>query len=131
MVKKVDSARVTHVSLTNAKQHLGELIKRCAYGGERFIIEFRGKPVAELHGFVGVGALAVAETAPAYRASSAVIAMAPHRITKAEQARQRGILERLTALRKEIEARVGTLPDSAELIREMREERDKQLLGLL
>ena len=37
-----------HVSLTAAKQNLGELVKRTAYGGERFILEFRGKPRAAL-----------------------------------------------------------------------------------
>lgn len=41
-------AKTTHISLTEAKQRLGELVKRSAYGGERFVLEFRGKPAAVL-----------------------------------------------------------------------------------
>ncbi len=37
-------AENNHVSLTEAKQRLGELVKRAAYGGERFVLEFRDKP---------------------------------------------------------------------------------------
>ena len=37
-----------HISLTGAKQNLGELVKRTAYGGERFVLEFRGKARAAL-----------------------------------------------------------------------------------
>jgi len=38
----------THISITDAKQNLGELVKRVAYGGESFVIEFRGRPMAVL-----------------------------------------------------------------------------------
>ncbi len=34
------------ISITEAKQRLGELVKRAAYGGERFLLQFRGKPQA-------------------------------------------------------------------------------------
>ena len=37
-----------YISLTGAKQNLGELVKRTAYGGERFVLEFRGKARAAL-----------------------------------------------------------------------------------
>ena len=36
------------VSLTEAKQRLSELVRQVAYGGKRFILEFRGKPRAVL-----------------------------------------------------------------------------------
>jgi prevent-host-death family protein len=38
--------KTTHISLSEAKLHLGELVKRTSYGGERFVLEFRGKPQA-------------------------------------------------------------------------------------
>jgi prevent-host-death family protein len=38
----------THISITEAKQKLGELVKRATYGGERFILEFRDKPQAAI-----------------------------------------------------------------------------------
>jgi prevent-host-death family protein len=40
----------THVSLTEAKQRLGEFVKRAAYGGETIVLEFRGKPQAAIVG---------------------------------------------------------------------------------
>lgn len=36
------------VSLTEAKQRLGDFAKRAAYGGETVVLEFRGKPVAAI-----------------------------------------------------------------------------------
>lgn len=40
--------KVEHISITNAKQNLGELVRRVAYGRESFTLEFRGKPRAAL-----------------------------------------------------------------------------------
>ena len=34
----------SRISITEAKQHLGELVKRVAYGGEQIVLEFRGSP---------------------------------------------------------------------------------------
>jgi prevent-host-death family protein len=100
--------KTTHISLTEAKQRLGELVKRSAYGGERFVIEFRGKPAAVVVSYNG----AVDEDA--------------------ETRKQRGLkaLEDLREFREKLKAKYGVFPDSAELIREMREERDNQILGL-
>lgn len=42
------SEKVTRVSLTEAKQRLGDFAKRAAYGGETVVLEFRGKPVAAI-----------------------------------------------------------------------------------
>jgi prevent-host-death family protein len=36
------------ISAAEAKTNLSELLSRVAYGGERFVIERRGKPVAAL-----------------------------------------------------------------------------------
>jgi prevent-host-death family protein len=96
--------KTTHISLTEAKQRLGELVKRSAYGGERFVIEFRGKPQAMVISYNGAE-----DEDPDAR-------------------RERGLraLEELTKLRKRIQERVGILPDSVDLIREMREERENR-----
>lgn len=42
------------IRATEAKAHLSALMARAGYGGERFVIERRGKPLAAL---VGVGDL--------------------------------------------------------------------------
>ncbi len=46
---------VTTISLTEAKRSLGEVVNRVAYGGERIILESRGKPKAAI---ISVGELA-------------------------------------------------------------------------
>jgi prevent-host-death family protein len=38
------------VGVTEAKAHLSELMARVGYGGERFVIERRGRPLAALVG---------------------------------------------------------------------------------
>jgi prevent-host-death family protein len=92
-----------HVSISEAKQQFGEIIKRVAYGGERFVIEVRGKP-------------------------SAVISPCDyHKSLSVEE--DLDLLDRMTKLRKAIEARTGIQEDSAEIIRQMRDERDEQLFG--
>lgn len=95
------------VSITEAKQRLGELVKRAAYGGERIVLEFRGKPQA------------------------AIVSYADLR--KVEELRiEDGLdaLRRLDEIRERIRKRVGTLPDSSEEIARMREERDAEIQGL-
>ncbi len=37
-----------HISISEAKGRLGELVKRAAYGKEHFILEFRDKPQAAI-----------------------------------------------------------------------------------
>jgi prevent-host-death family protein len=100
--------KTTHISLTEAKQRLGELVKRSAYGGEQFVIEFRGKPQAM------------------------VVTYNADYEEDAERRRARGLeaLKRLDEIRERIRDKSGTLPSSVELIRDMREERDRQILGL-
>jgi len=98
-----------HVSLTEAKQRLGELVKRAAYGGERFVLEFRDKPQA------------------------AIVSYEDLRHLEAERDSERDkweALDRLDAIRRRIAARTGKLPDSTEEIRKMREERVDEIHGL-
>jgi prevent-host-death family protein len=90
-----------HLSISEVKQQLGEIIKRVAYGGERFVIEVRGKPSAVISPCDYHKPLSVAD--------------------------ELALLERGRKLRKEIEARTGVQEDSAEIIRQMRAERDEQL----
>jgi prevent-host-death family protein len=47
-----DMAGSRHYSLSEAKQRLGELVKRAAYGGETVVLEFRGKPIAAIVRYV-------------------------------------------------------------------------------
>jgi prevent-host-death family protein len=98
-----------HVSLTEAKQRLGELVKRAAYGGERFVLEFRDKPQAAIVSYEDLRRL------EAQRGSTGDMWRA---------------LERLDVLRKRIATRTGKLPDSAQEIEEMREGRVDELQGL-
>lgn len=94
----------TQIALSQAKQRLGELVSRVAYGDEEIVIEVHGKPRARL------------------------VSEERFRTTSSRED-QMAALERMTALRKRIEARTGIQPDSVDLIREAREERDEQLFG--
>ncbi|HVP04750.1 MAG TPA: type II toxin-antitoxin system Phd/YefM family antitoxin [Dehalococcoidia bacterium] len=94
----------TRIALSEAKQKLGELVSRAAYGGEEFLIEVHGKPKAR------------------------IVREDDHHKPRSRD-EQLAALDRMTALRKRIEARTGIQPDSAELIRQAREERDEQLFG--
>lgn len=103
----------THISITEAKQKLGELVKRANYGGERFVLEFRDKPQAVLMSCEELEKL-----------SSSV--------DSREERRRRTMatLEKLDELRARIRARTSVKFDSVRDIREMRDERDEQLSGL-
>jgi len=99
----------SHVSLTEAKQRLGELVKRAAYGGERFVLEFRDKPQAALVSYEDLERL---------------------EMTSAPLETRLQTLRELDKVRERIAKRTGKLPDSSEEIAEMREERDAELEGL-
>jgi prevent-host-death family protein len=99
---------VTRVNMAEAKNRLSEIVNRVAYGGQRIILESRGKPKAVL---VSVEDLALLET----------LAEA-----KSERlARWRETLAEADTLCEEILARRGGEPlsDSAEDLREIRERR--------
>ena len=91
-----------HVPLTEAKQNLGELVKRTAYGNDRFILEFRGKPRAALVSFEDLERLQLSEEAPGS---------------------QREALDRLSQLGKHLRARSGKAPQSLSELEKIREER--------
>ena len=97
------------VSITEAKQRLGELVKRAAYGGEPTVLEFRDKPHAAIVSYADFERIAR---------------------TKDTYEEQMAVLEELDALRARIGRRAGTLPDSSEEIARMREERVDELQGL-
>ncbi len=103
------------VNVVEARKNFSELVARVAFGGSRVIVERRGKPLAAL---ISVQDL---EKLEAFERQSG-------------SARERGLsaLERARALRSAILADRGgqPLPDSAHMIREMREERDDELSGL-
>ena len=66
-VKDVETSRI---SITEAKQNLGELVRRTAYGGERFILEFRGKPRAAIISYADLRALRTLDSAPVSQAEA-------------------------------------------------------------
>ena len=103
------------VNVVAARKNFSELVARVAFGGARVIVERRGKPMA------------------------ALISM--HDLQRLEElegqlgsARERGLaaIERARALREAILAdrRGEPLPDSAEMIREIREDRTDDLTDL-
>ncbi len=97
------------ISITEAKRKLGELVKRAAYGGERFLLEFRGKPQAAVVSYADFEDLQRLE---------------PSAIGQEE------VLERLLSLRERIAARTGEAFDSAREVEEVREKRLDRLTGL-
>ncbi len=148
------SRHPSHVSLTDAKQRLGELVKRAAYGGERIVLEFRGRPVAAIVPYEAESTdnsnrqemiselRSLRERGMTYRTRSFEsaaefkrwrAALSPEQLEAEKSEERRRALEALQHLdeiRERIAARSGRLPDSADLIRQMREERDEQLSGL-
>jgi len=99
---------MTSISVAEARQRLSELMARVAFGHQRIVIERRGKPLAAL---VSVADLERLEDLDA--AGQDLPARMRAALQTADEAR-----------RSQSEERGGApLPDSAELIREMREER--------
>ena len=100
----------THrTSITKAKQNLGELVKRTAYGGDRFILEFRGKPLAAIVNCEDLARLEAVDETPIS---------------------QREALERLGDLGRRIAARTDEVFDSVRDLEQVRQERLDQLSGL-
>jgi len=103
------------VSMTQAKNELADVVNRAAYGGERIILLSRGKPKAAIISFEDLQLLEGLREGK-----------------EAHQARMEDWLAEARDLRQEIlKRREGVpLPDSVETLRELREERDEQILGL-
>jgi len=100
--------KTSHISITEAKQNLGELLKRVAYGGERIAVEFRGKPQAAFISWQEFQRL---------QASN-------------ESESETQLLDKLSTLRESIANRVGTLPGSTEVLQEIREGRLNELTDM-
>ena len=97
------------ISITEAKQRLGELVKRAAYGGERFLLQFRGKPQAAVVSYADFETLERLKRSPIG---------------------QEEVFERLRSLRERIAARTGEAFDAAREVDEVREKRLDRLAGL-
>ena len=95
-----------HISISEAKGRLGELVKRAAYGKEHFILEFRDKPQA------------------------AIVSIEDY--LKIERTRAEGgrLTDEMRALRERIARETGRVFDTANVLREIRDERDEQITGL-
>ncbi len=93
-----------HISISEAKGRLGELVKRAAYGKEHFILEFRDKPQAAL------------VSIEAYQTLQAL-----------DRSEHLDILRRLADLRRRIAARTSEKFDAVADIRQIRDERAEQL----
>lgn len=98
-----------HISISEAKGRLGELVKRAAYGKEHFILEFRDKPQAAIVSIDYLQRALASDT----RKSEALTA-----------------LENLKRVRDEIAAETGRTFDTAQVLRELRDERAEHLANL-
>jgi prevent-host-death family protein len=103
------------ISLTELKQNLSEIVNRAAYGNERIILLSRGKPRAAL---ISLEELEQID------------------LLRQETQETRNIQEQLNrlaemgALREQIQQEFGILTDSVEVLREVREERLHDIMGL-
>lgn len=98
-----------HISISDAKRRLGELVKRAAYGKEHFILEFRDKPQAAIVSYGDFQRLEGLEE---------------------RRAREGRLLDELWSLADRVAARTGQRSDSVEELRKIREERIDELTGL-
>ncbi len=105
------------INASELHQKVGEVLAQIRYGGKRVIIERRGEPVAAVISLEDLEQLQNFGS-PAPRSQS-----------KKEQL---AALERSAALRELIKKRRRgkPLPDSAETIRNLREERSRHVAGL-
>ncbi|HUF54179.1 MAG TPA: type II toxin-antitoxin system Phd/YefM family antitoxin [Dehalococcoidia bacterium] len=126
------------VSQTEAKQRLGDLVKRVAYGGERIVLENRGKPQAALVSIADLEALEegargaietprVAEAANMYTTERTRRLDDIYRLPAAERTLR--ALDELRVIARRAAAR-GVKSDVARELDEMREERSNELADL-
>jgi prevent-host-death family protein len=93
-----------HISISEAKGRLGELVKRAAYGKEHFILEFRDKPQAAI---------------VSYEAYEKLRAM--------DKVKHLKTLRQLAELRRRIADRTSEKFDAVADIRQIRDDRAEQL----
>jgi prevent-host-death family protein len=106
------------VSMTALRQNLGDLVNRAAYGGERIVLVSRGEPRAAI---ISIADLRRLEQADSTRISEQRDQFG-HALAVADGVRER--------IRRWQEARGIEPGDSVEDLRQLREERDDELLGL-
>lgn len=99
------------VSLTQLKQNLGEMVNQAAYGQERIVLLARGKPKAALISIEDLERLIIWDQ----KAEAAK-----------KKADQLALLDKLAQMREELTF-VG---NNAEAVREVREERLNDIMGL-
>ncbi|MEJ2748172.1 MAG: type II toxin-antitoxin system Phd/YefM family antitoxin [Anaerolineae bacterium] len=105
----------TAISLTELKQNLGEVVNRAAYGNERIILLSRGTPRAVIMSIDDLERLRQFEASQPQE-------------DKVQQ--QLALLSEMDALREQIRQEHGELTDSVEVLREVREERLNDIMGL-
>jgi len=98
--------KTSRISVTEAKQNLGELVKRVAYGEERIALEFRGKPKA------------------------ALVSWEDFQRLQEPEGGENEILDELREIRSKIASRVGILPEAGETLQEIRQERQNELTSM-
>lgn len=112
------------VTMTELRQGLGELVNRAAYGGEHVVLMAHGAPKAAIVSIEDLRLLSRVreqEALPSYDTNS-LSERYSHALAAADEVR-----ERIRQWQEEN----GVEPlDSTEVLRELREERDDQILGL-
>jgi len=102
------------VSISEIKRDVSATINRVAFGGERIVLTSRGRPKAAL--------VSIDDLERLRELDENVLA---------RRARRKAALDQARAVREKIAARVGgLLPDSADELCELREERTDELAGL-
>jgi prevent-host-death family protein len=96
------------IGVAEIKNRLSEVIGKVSYGGYRFIIEKRGKPRAAVIAYEDLENLERLEQG----------------LSKPAEKSDR-LLREMKNLRNQIKKRRGVLSDSGDLIREIREERNR------
>jgi prevent-host-death family protein len=103
------------MNVVEARRNFSELVTRVAYGGSRVIVERRGRPLAALISARDLARLEVWEREHDTARDRQVAALAQARAVRAAILAERG---------------GELLPDSADLIQSIREERADEIAGL-
>lgn len=104
------------MGIAEAKRDISTLVNRVAFGGERIILTSRGKPKAALISITDLRKFEDLEKAG----------------TRTRWEKRKAALARAKALRETLLAERGGVPfpDSAESLRQLRQERDNELSGM-
>ena len=102
------------VSATEVKNSWGRVVRRVLKNREPALVESKGKPTVVILPADDYNRLITQHTAETHKQQQFMLLDEAERFAKKASARNSG----------------ETLPDSTEILRQMREERDEQLLGL-